>query len=236
LAVVGLVALALGVVLAGISLTAHAAARAKATVSAVQTLNQVKFHGAALAPYYRLKPKNKGGKAIFILSREARGANKGTYDFFGGKRDPNESHPAITAGREGAEESVYLLGRPPRVQSYIAGSSTHDVIVSKGYVTFITKFSPAAVNRLFRNFKSALSKAKSSHLTEKDSLATIPWGVLQKAVARGQSTVRASVLDSRGRPHLRMITLRPILGGVLGSFFRGTGCRNGTPAKVHFCQ
>jgi hypothetical protein len=214
------------------------------TAQAPQTLAQVNFHGGALAPYFRLKPANKGGRAMFILSREARGPSKGLYDFFGGKRDPGEKHPVFTASREGAEESVYLLGRPATVRRYIdsTGPNTHDVVVRNGYVAYLTKYSPAAVTRLFRNFAGARRKTNNPHLTEKDRLATITWGALATVIRNapqplaGPVRVKATVLNARGRGHTETITLRPLVVGALRSFFKGTGCRNGLNPKVHFCS
>src|SRR5688572_1674937 len=64
-------------------------------------LTTVHFTTACGLPFFV-----QNGNYYFILSREAGGHDKGTFDDFGGKRDPGEDHPIISAAREFWEEAI----------------------------------------------------------------------------------------------------------------------------------
>jgi hypothetical protein len=201
------------------------------SILAVPTLSNFNFMGASVIPYTYRGPKNE---RYVLLSREAAGKHKGTYDAFGGKRDPWEKHPVVTAGRELAEESVYLLGKPNQVQHYIGTGSphTHHIIANtqKKFVMYITHFNQNALRHLTDRFYSARHKATNWKFKEKDKLAWVKWSDLERAIATAPCDkqgriitpikVHAQVIDGPRNRHFEHITIRPVLVGSLRTYFQ----------------
>jgi 8-oxo-dGTP pyrophosphatase MutT (NUDIX family) len=215
----------------------------------VPRLSNFNFAGASVLPYTRWKPKSQGGKAHFLLAREAHGADKGTYDAFGGRRDLNEGHPVQTASREFVEETIGLIHNNQHdALKYIdvdSGNTRHIVAnEKKKAVHYITKFAPQSLERLVRGFYGALGAARNPAQREKDSLAWVTWENLKKAIAdaprdgAGQLVlpvkVWANVINPNGTPYGVQINLRPFLVSSLQSFFRGAPYIPGHNPKIQF--
>ncbi len=204
-------------------------------VEAAPALSSFNFMGASVLPYTRWQAKPKG-QAYFLLSREAGGRDKGTYDAFGGSRDPGENHPVETASRECAEESAFVLGSPHQLKKHIDVNSgnTHTVVaqVNKRFAVYVTKFHPRSLETLTKRFYSARSKARKWSSKEKDKLAWVRWTDLEHTVANARRDsnnriiapiyVAAQVVEPNGKKHKAYIPLRPVFVSSMQSFFKGT--------------
>lgn len=166
-----------------------------------------------------------------LLGREAGGGDKGTYDAFGGKKDPQDDHPTTTAAREFEEEAITAatLGwNLATTKNYVKISTGNTSVVicnakmkhgqksGPWHATYLTNFSLADINKLGKNFHNARKNAKSWKYKEKDELAVVTWSDLVTAVnnkKQGQPTqVQALVLNHKGVfSNAQQITLRPVL-------------------------
>jgi len=160
---------------------------AKATADKQPTTQQLprpdsNFGSASVLPFIQ---KNK--KYFFILSREAFGKAKDTYDDFGGSRDPGENHPFITAAREFFEEAILQpstglsLENTGTLIDIAQSNNTQYIVVYSRNVTYITDFTKYA-DKLFNNFYTARSKMKNFHFIEKDRLALVDWDLLKTTI------------------------------------------------------
>jgi 8-oxo-dGTP pyrophosphatase MutT (NUDIX family) len=221
------------------------------------TLSTFPHAGASALPYTRWKPKNQGGKAYFLLSREVAGPDKGTYDAFGGKKDPNETVEK-TASRELSEEAMGLLGNPQALASHISshGQNTHAVVCNdkKRFAVYITKFAPKTLEHLTHNFYSTRQKLLHTPgikhcLLEKDAIAWVSWQNLEQAIANAPRThngqgplitpikVWANVVDAQGNKSAQQINLRPVFVSTMQPFFKKAQApvlRQGINPKVKF--
>jgi 8-oxo-dGTP pyrophosphatase MutT (NUDIX family) len=127
----------------------------------------VTANGASVIPVTMRK-----GELYALLAREAAGGNKGTYDAFGGAKDPGETHPNTTAGRELAEEAIYLLGNENQLKDYINIDKGHtrNIIgnINKRFVVYITEFHRDKLTNLIHQFHSHRNTATSWKFKEKD--------------------------------------------------------------------
>lgn len=201
-----------------------------------QQLSKMNFMGASVLPYTRWKPKGQG-KAYFLLSREADGKDKGTYDAFGGSKDPGENHPVVTAAREFSEETIGLLYNPKQALDFIdvKTGNTHAVIAheQKKFAVYITKFAPKDLEHIVNNFYAKrATPGLAHHYKEKDKLAWVSWENLENAIKNAKRDpithklitpikVWANVVDSNGKKHAEEISLRPVFVSSLQSYFAG---------------
>ena len=210
----------------------------------VPSLSRFNFASASVLPTY----KNMQGKTIAILSREAYGRDKGTYDDCGGKRDPGEKNPETTAARECWEELILAKTGPIDLQSlckYISVDSDNTEYViartSKKSVMYISDFSPYWDN-IRKTFYSARFHAKQHQYKEKDHLAVVPWDELQKVIAQSKPgqmvTMYAYGINKNGEydTETMLITLRPFLVAKLKPFFQNQPFQQGDNQKTRFYQ
>ena len=196
-------------------------------LAAAPSLNNFCYKAAAVLPVY-----TQNNRLYVILSREAHGRDKGTYDSFGGSRDAHEHNPTITAARECAEEAIShkTMGLSAQALAHhidpYRSSHTMFVFVSKQtqYALFMTRFD-RSINRFISNFYKALHTTTAFKYKEKDRIAGIPWDALAHAIynTKGSThvTVNATVFDPRGARfnHQERIKLRPILVKMLRPYF-----------------
>lgn len=133
----------------------------------------------------------KNGKKYLILSREAGGNDKGTYDDFGGKRDfigqnKKETPPMITAAREFFEEAILNLSigmSLQETQNFINENNRYtEFVIANGHnVTYITDFT-AYADKFFANFYRAYKTTTNRHSKEKNSIAIVGWDELKTVV------------------------------------------------------
>ena len=142
-------------------------------------LSQFPFGGASALLYTTWPTKQE---AYFLLGREAGGRDSGTYDAFGGRRDAGEGHPVITAARELAEETIYLLGDQGKIRNAldVDGWQTSNIIANqaKNFVVYVTSFHHSSLEYLARKFYEARSRAQRFKNREKDKLAWVKWSKL----------------------------------------------------------
>lgn len=212
-----------------------------------QLFTNFKYKSASVLPIVYFPGENDEFTPFVILGREAGGKNAGTYDDFGGRRDPGEVNPAQTAAREFAEEGLtkQSLGMGKgTMQRYIdpVADNTELVLATKRAVMFITRFSASDIIAFRHKFFEALALQTDPHKREKDVIATVGWGELLHAVKHAQSnsgiTVPAMITDPlAGKENglqRSIITLRPLLVRKLRPLAQGQPFRAGQNAKIWF--
>lgn len=181
------------------------------------------------------------GKKYFILSREAGGSDKGTYDDFGGKRDPGENHPIISAAREFWEEAILTcVGFSlPDTQKFIDPTSGNTLFVNAfgQSVTYVVDFSRYK-DAFFKNFYAARKKARG-HFREKDRIAIIEWDMLKATIAQSKELagikIKAAILNPDDlKWYQETITLRPYFVKKMRSFFTDSSYVQGENEKIRF--
>lgn len=182
------------------------------------------------------------GARYFILSREAGGSDKGTYDDFGGKRDPGENHPIISAAREFWEEAILTcvgFSSPEATQRFIdpASNNTFFVLAFGQSATYIVDFSQYK-DAFFNNFYKARAKARG-HFREKDSLAIVEEGILKGIIAESKDLVGVKIVAAVLNPkdlkwYKEEITLRPYFVKKMRPFSMGSGYAQGEHEKIRF--
>jgi 8-oxo-dGTP pyrophosphatase MutT (NUDIX family) len=210
----------------------------------VPTLSQFDFKAASVLPTY----KNPQGHTMVILSREAYGRDRGTYDAAGGKRDKGEKHPEITAARECLEELILektagIKLHKVRKHINIDSGNTDYIIarISKKSVIYVSDFS-AYWNGIRKKFYSARRNAKQSKYREKDHVAVVKWDDLKDAIAQstpGQKVcIYAHGIKRNGSydAQTKSIILRPFLIAQLRPFFQNQSFQQGRNQKIRFYQ
>jgi len=208
----------------------------------VPTLSQFNFKAASVLPTY----KNPQGQTMVILSREAHGKDKGTYDAAGGKRDKGEMHPEITAARECLEELIlektaHIKLPTIRKHIHVDSGNTKYIIArtSKNSALYISDFSKYW-DKIRKRFYSARHNAKQHKYKEKDHLAVVKWNDLKNVIAQSQpgQTVRipARGIKKNGQydSQTKTITLRPFLVAQLRPFFQNQPFQQGRNQKIRF--
>lgn len=199
------------------------------TLGQAQSLSKMAFKAASVLPVTQYR-----GKQVALLSREASGPNKNTYDAFGGSREHGENHPVVTASRELAEETIYLLGDPKRLRTYIdlPSGNTNSIIanLNKQCVIYVTHFNPKKLQHLTSHFYSARNQATRAAHLEKDKLAWVNWDDLMHAIAHAPRnsmgllklpiSVQAHVIQKSGALQKTSINLRPVFVSSMQSFFK----------------
>lgn len=209
------------------------------------SLSSFPFNGASVLPY----TIDQSGTTQALLAREAGGGDEGTYDAFGGRKDPNETHPVETAAREYAEETIGLVGSPGAIRRHIdvAGQDTLAIIANynKSFVIYVTYFDLGTFKYLSRNFAGARTRATGKY-KEKDRLAWVEWNRLSDAISNAQRDsqdhllpvrVKANVVNKNGIGYKeKFITLRPVFVSSMQSYFRNAAYVAGHNPKIRFYQ
>jgi hypothetical protein len=217
----------------------------------IPRLSQYDFGSGSVLPIFTEK-----GKTYCILSKEAFGKAKGTYDDFGGSRDPGEDHPVISAAREFFEEAIIelILGlNLKEVMKYIDTTSSHTryVIANARNVGYIVNFDQYK-DAFFANFYAARDKATNWHLKEKDRLAIVEWDKLKhtffvftgKSIGENKSTgekwikiprIKVQVLNPETKTfETEEVTLRPYFMIKYRPFFMDKPYVQGMNKKIRF--
>lgn len=221
----------------------------QANIAAV-ALKDFKFNGASVLPYTTWPTKTDD---YFLLSREAWGNDKGTWDAFGGSKDANETHPVQTASREFAEETMYDIFKPKAALDFITLSSgnTSTIIanMSKNFVIYLTKFDYQLIENFVKSFyqtRSKLLKTKGNgKLLEKDKIAWVEKANLASSIINAKRNangrlitpikVWANIVQPDGTQTAEQINLRPALVGSLQSFFNNSNNYTlGKNSKIRF--
>lgn len=207
--------------------------------TAPQRLSEYDFGSGSVLPFMR-KHKNY----FFILSREAYGKAKNTYDDFGGSRDPGENHPVITAGREFFEEAIIQasiglsLENTYNLIDIAKTQNTEYIIAFSRNVAYLTDFTKYT-DKFFNNFYAARKTMTDFHFKEKDRLALVEWELLQRTIKNSKSNkgvvVEASVLDPQDQQwKTEQITLRDFFVIKLRPFFMNKPYKQGMNKKIRF--
>lgn len=205
-------------------------------------LSKFQFAAASVLPTC----KNTAGQTMVLLSREAHGRDKGTYDAAGGKRDSGEMHPEITAARECMEELILEKTTGSNLRSVrkhinVDSGNTSNVIArtSKKSVMYISDFSKHWKN-ICKKFYTVRSNATRSKYREKDHLAVVDWNELKRVIAQskpGQTvTICARSIKRNGHydSKTKTITLRPFIVAQLRPFFQNKPFEQGRSSKIRF--
>ncbi len=215
-------------------------------------LSEFDYGAASVFPVY-----TDQGKKYVILSREARGADKETYDDFGGRRDPEENHPFITAAREWMEEGLVtkITGLQfPEICNLIdiakKSNKTECIVAYTGrkaknvtYITDVTHYK----DKLIYDFYGVLRKAKrikKAKYIEKDSIAVVELSelvrVLQDAMIKDQHkvtniTMSAFILNEKtNKLEKGIIKLRPFFVSKIRPYFLNWPYQEGKDKKIRF--
>ena len=193
----------------------------------------------------------QNGTKYLIVSREAHGNDKGTYDDFGGKRDyigpkqnqKKEAHPVITASREFFEEAILMLSigiSLPDTKKFIDVDNVYtEYVIAYGHnVTYITDFTTYA-DTFFANFYTAFNTTTNRHSKEKDRIAIIEWNALKTVVNNTRFNtgivMDALVLNPLDQKwYTEKITLRPFFVKKLRPFWMDRLYLQGKNSKIRF--
>jgi hypothetical protein len=158
---------------------------ASTIITASIRLSSLNYKSASVLPYY-----HHNNKKWIILSREAFGADKGTYDDFGGAKDPGEKRPVATAAREFNEEGILskiINITVPQTIDLLRKNSSYIISYSNQRgtcnVTYITNFNNYK-DQFFNNFYTARSNAHGRKYKEKDKIAVVTWNNLKYAIIK----------------------------------------------------
>jgi len=226
------------------------AQQAQQNVPTAPRLSEFDFGAGSVLPTFI----NQNGTRYLILSREANnGADTGTYDDFGGKRDKigpknnqkKEAHPVITASREFFEEAILSLSigmSLPDTKKFIDVDNIYTEYViacaNVKYVIYITDFTKYA-DTFFANFYDAFNTTTSHHSKEKDRIAIVEWDALKTVVNNAPFNtgvvMDALVLNPLDQKwYTEKITLRPIFVKKLRPFWMDKPYQQGLSSKIHF--
>jgi 8-oxo-dGTP pyrophosphatase MutT (NUDIX family) len=206
-------------------------------------LSQFPFRAASVLPLI-----THNNELCVILSREAFGSARGTYDDFGGSRDKGEEHPVVTAAREFYEEAILqkTIGlNVKEVQNYIDIIKTDNTLYVVAYsqkhtknVTYVTDFNQYK-DEFLNNFYPARRDVADFHLREKDRIAIVRYEDLEIAAAKTENTknakIQALVLDPKTQEWYHShIKLRPFFVQKLRPFLLNQTYEQGLDEKIRF--
>src|SRR5579862_8585426 len=197
-----------------------------------------------------------------ILSREAYGRNKSTYDSFSGSKDKGETHPVQTAAHEFLQEAILELVLdwdvkdvkqfidPNNENTWIVVAYEKEVnrpIRNVTYIVNFNKYKTKLFNKFYAARKQELARYEAARIpgryrvsTEKDRLAKVRWKDLEKAIVNQEYknapvVVPAYVLDPTTQKfNKEIITLRPILVMTLRPLFLGRTYERGENEKIRY--
>jgi hypothetical protein len=190
------------------------------------------------------------GTKYLILSREAHGNDRETYDDFGGKRDydfgESENKPEpyyFTAAREFFEEAILELSTGlslPDTLNFIdiKSNNTEYIIVFSSNIAYIVDFS-IYKDKFFKNFYTAFNTTKNRHSKEKDRIALVKWDLLKNTIKNNKFntgiTIQALVLDPQSlKWNNEPITLRGFFVKKFRPFFTNAPYQPGANKKIRF--
>ncbi len=194
--------------------TMHSAAGPKLSTWWQSATNRAAF----VLPYYYNPSSRATQKNYYIFGKEKGGPDKGTYSPFGGKAQPGEGHPVVTAAREAVEElssQRTFNFNQQQMQNHIdlpKGNTIYIVAQSSGVggrnvaAIYLTGFSePQIKQQLLKNFKGNREIADLAEVRA-DRL----WDALKSAQPNRPIKVEATVWVNGQRVGNQTITLRPI--------------------------
>lgn len=226
-----------------------------------QKLTSIQFTGAAVLPivqWEKTGQDNEVHKTKYLLvSREAAGWDRGTWDTFGGSRDAHETNPLDTAAREFEEEGItaqtldldYAAVRnfidPENGNTKMVLAKYMDDNGNQGtprfYVLYLTEFSHKSIKAFREKFFQARAKAASPKYQEKDGIALVRWDDLEKAIKDNPSSMRIQVVahefdpeTKKNKPMKSMINLRPLMVKVLRPYMQENPYVQGENDKTRF--
>jgi hypothetical protein len=207
------------------------------------SLSTFQHQSGSVLPLYTVNDTD-----YLLLSRERLGRDRGTYDDWGGQRDPGEDHPIITAAREFHEEAVIDKTIGMNLQqtcNYIDtyNNNTAYVIANTSdqgnrHVTYIVRFDEY-MSLFINNFYTAVRKATAPENKEKDRLAVVKLSDLKYVVGgtlRNKGVfVPAQIIDPiTGKYKTEKVVLRPYFVIKLRSFFTDQPYKEGEDARIRF--
>lgn len=210
------------------------------------SLSSFGYTGAWLLP---VETYNK--KDYVILGREAGGKDKGTYDAFGGGRDPQDAnHPVSAASREGSEEMISRLTLGIDTKSMLKyldlpAGNTRTIIATRyknrksRHVTYLTQFSTQQISQFLKEFHTARGKTKKYSEREKDLIAVVRLSNLKKAIASSKTNTGIKVwamVHDKGKVYKKQITLRPVFVKNLRGYAEDRPYTQGKSAKIRFYE
>jgi len=208
-------------------------------------LSQFNYNTASVLPTYM-----RCGKQYGIISREAYGKDRGTYDDFSGSRDPGEEHALVTAAREWNEEGLVTettglseedirdfidIEKSNNTQCIIAYSRSEKV-KTVVYITDVNRYK----NKLLYRFYDARDKATQFHNKEKDRIAVVNLVTLKNAIVKHKDRTKpvkvyVSVLDPITKKfNKELVTLRPFFVSKLRFYFLDKPYTQGMNKKIRF--
>ena len=208
------------------------------------SLSTFGYTGAWLLPIETYKKTD-----YVILGREAAGRDKGTYDAFGGGRDPQDgNHPLTAASREGSEEMIsrLALGMNKASMSTFMGlpaGNTRTIIATRyknkksRHVIYLTQFSTGQMSTFLKGFNKARGKTKKYCEREKDVLAVVRLSNLKKAIASSKSNTGIKVwatVHDKGKAYKKQVVLRPVFVKMLRGYAEGKTYTSGKNTKIRF--
>jgi hypothetical protein len=185
-----------------------------------------------------------------VLGKEAYGPDKGTYDAFGGKKDHSDNKKSlITAAREFVEEAITQLTLDMsidraknhidlRSQNTTAILAINDIKYKARTVTYLSRFSYSAIEKLVTNFPQARAKVHHHAQREKNGIAIVTRSDFEAAVKgslkNSHITVSAKVWDDKGNVADETITLRPIFVRLMRSYVENKPYEQGKDPRIRF--
>lgn len=218
------------------------------SIESPSKLSEFDFKSASVLPLYVDE-----NEEYVLLSQEKGGQDKGTFDDFGGKRDPGEDDPIISAAREFFEEGIVMYTMKltlKQTEDFIdsnKSNNTQFVIANstqKGakHVTYITKMNDQ-LPYFIDNFYTALTKVKSPKYREKSALAIVQLHDLRQVAINQQDGysnlwVKGEVIDPKtgDRQAPTMIKLRPYFIVKLQKFLKNEPYTQGENEKIRFYE
>lgn len=208
-------------------------------------LSQFAYKAASVFPVYTHRNIKYG-----IIGREAYGRDRGTYDDFGGSRDPGESHPVITAAREWSEEGLVIETTgmdESAIRNFIDIEKSNNTECIVAYtrsekvktVVYITDVGHYR-DKLLHNFYGARNKATKFENKEKDRIAIVNLATLKNAIINHKDNtkpvkVRVAVLNECTNTFDKeVVRLRPFFVSKLRFYFLDKPYQQGMNKKIRF--
>jgi len=209
------------------------------TTYSTLSLTDIQWKSSSVLPFFY----NNKGEKYAILSREAAGRARGTYDDFGGKAETYDLHPLESAAREFWEEAILkdtinlTLEQTKEYLDIDNTENTESIIVyltdSSSNVTYITDFTNYYKD-FFNNFYRVRKKQTRWKFKEKNKIAIVKWNDLACAVKSNVNKdtpvmVTATIINTRfSRRHKQDITLRDFFVIKTQPFFLNEDYQQGT--------
>ncbi len=190
-----------------------------------RTLSSFPFNASSVLPYYII-----AGNRLVMLGRESHGQDAGTWDAFGGKKDPGEKHPESTAAREFAEETKGLIMDTKKARQFLKTTQAITIVASsrKNAVIYIAPLDSKEARYFEKHFYT--HKTTKREQLEKDAIATVKWDTLASVIAHAPRnsvgslklpiTIQAFVIKKNGDVLQETILLRPYFVSAMQPYFK----------------